>query len=113
MVYGNAKIYGNAKVFYNANVFGDAKVYDNAKVFDYAKVCGNAMINSNIFSANRSDGYTFIIFRVTDNSLRIIAGCRFFTIEEAINHWTTTRGGTKLGNESIMIVNHLVNMMNL
>jgi hypothetical protein len=36
--------------------------------------------------------------------MRIIAGCRYFTMEEAYTHWESTRGGTKLGDETIIIL---------
>jgi hypothetical protein len=42
-----------------------------------------------------------------------MAGCRYFTEEQAIAHWTETRGGTRLGDESLLIVSHLVAMAKL
>jgi len=94
-VSGNAQVYGNAMVSGNAQVFGDATVY------------GNAKITNTLLTANRSDGYTFSIFDEADGTTRITAGCRFFTIPEAIEHWTKTRSDTKLGQESISIIKHL------
>lgn len=57
----------------------------------------------------RSDGYAFSIVS-TPIGARIIAGCRYFTIDEAREHWTETRGGTQLGQESLAIVDHLERM---
>jgi hypothetical protein len=38
----------------------------------------------------------------------IHAGCRVFSsIEKAREHWRTTRGGTKLGDESLLILDQL------
>ena len=99
MVSGNAEVYGNARVSGNAQMFGDARVF------------GTIQIDSRIIAANRSDGYTFLICRDSENVIRITAGCRYFTPEEAISHWTNTRSGTKLGAESLQIVDHLVKML--
>jgi hypothetical protein len=76
-------------------------------------VLGRARVSGCVFTANRSDGYTFTIFKEMDGTLRITAGCRYFSIPEAIDHWTTTRGETKLGKESRALVGHLELMMNL
>ena len=57
-------------------------------------------------TATRTDGYTFLVAPTPDGP-RIIAGCRYFTFEEARTHWTETRGGTDLGEESLAIVDHL------
>ena len=124
-VFDNASVFGNAKVFGNASVFGSVIIDGLAEVFDYAcvfgnakagntaqiysrtRVCGNAVVTTSVLNANRSDGYTFTIFDEVYGTTRITAGCRFFTIPEAIEHWTKTRGDTKLGRESIALVKHL------
>lgn len=49
----------------------------------------------------------------SDGVVRFTAGCRYFTYDEAIAHWTKTRAGTKLGSESILLINHLKNMFDL
>ena len=85
---------GNAWVSGNASVFGDARVFGNASVFGVLLVC------------TRSDGYTFAV-SATPSGPRIMAGCRYFSFEEAEAHWTKTRGGTQLGDESLAIVRHL------
>ncbi|MGH6691902.1 MAG: hypothetical protein ACREF4_14630 [Gammaproteobacteria bacterium] len=38
------------------------------------------------------------------------AGCRRFTLSEARAHWLQTRGGTRLGNESLALIDHLEGM---
>jgi uncharacterized protein YjbI with pentapeptide repeats len=61
-------------------------------------------------AATRSDGYEFRAFVLQAGGIKIKAGCRWFTPEEARAHWTTTRGGTRLGDESLAIVEHLERM---
>jgi hypothetical protein len=53
----------------------------------------------------RSDGYFFYLIREPDR-LMIRAGCRYFTIDEGRAHWTATRGGTPLGEESLALCDH-------
>ena len=117
-VFGNAKIYGNAKIFGNAKVFGDAEVFDSAWVYGNAEVHGNAKVfgEARVFgdtrltrflSANRSDGYTFTLLPMADGSVRVSAGRRLFSFEEAREHWTRTRGGTPLGDETMLILDYL------
>jgi hypothetical protein len=60
-------------------------------------------------TATRSDNYTFLVAPTPDGP-RIIAGCRYFTFDEARAHWAETRGGTQLGNESLALVDHLERM---
>lgn len=54
----------------------------------------------------RSDGYRFVGW-VKDGVLQIRAGCRDFTITEAHQHWTKTRSGTPLGDETMRILDHI------
>jgi hypothetical protein len=64
-----------------------------------------------IQGSTRSDGYEFLLMRLTDSTEPMIrAGCRYFTVPVAIKHWNETRKGTPLGDESIAIVNHLVEL---
>jgi hypothetical protein len=53
--------------------------------------------------ATRSDGWEFFLWHCQDG-FYIKAGCRFFDIAEARQHWTATRAGTPLGDESIDIL---------
>jgi len=55
----------------------------------------------------RSDGYDFIAVPCSDHKIRVIAGCRYFTFEEAHKHWKETRGGTPLGDETMLILEYL------
>jgi hypothetical protein len=54
--------------------------------------------------ASRSDGYTFRLFDCEDGSWRVLAGCRWFTFPEAAAHWSETRKGTALGDETFDIL---------
>ena len=128
MVSGDASVFGNARVFGNASVFGNARVFGNALVSGDASVSGNALVSGDasvfgnarlfgdarvairIICATRSDGYTFVVAPDLSGAIRIIAGCRYFTIDEAREHWRRTRGGTPLGEESLAIVDHLERM---
>jgi hypothetical protein len=103
-VSGNAKVSGTALVYGTALVFGNAQVYDTAEVSGNALVYGNAQISKSFTAIVRSDGYTFIYVPCADGIKRIIAGCRYFTMEEARAHWSTTRGGTPLGDETMKIL---------
>ena len=49
--------------------------------------------------ATRADGYDFFLWN-TNCGWRVTAGCRFFTMDQACQHWERTRGGTPLGDES-------------
>ena len=105
-VSGNAWVSGNASVFGDARVFGNAGVFGDASVFGDARVFGNASVFGVLLVCTRSDGYTFAV-SATPSGPRIMAGCRYFSFEEAEAHWTKTRGGTQLGDESLAIVRHL------
>jgi hypothetical protein len=49
--------------------------------------------------ATRSDGYEFFLWHCQEG-FYIKAGCRFFSLDEARAHWTATRSGTPLGDET-------------
>jgi len=108
-VYDNARVSGNARVYGNAQVFGNARVSGNAWVSGDARVCGDAWVSGVNITAVRSDGHTFSVV-ATPFGPRIIAGCRYFTFEEARKHWIDTRKDTQLGRESLALVDHLERM---
>jgi len=66
-------------------------------------VSGNAWV-----MASRSDGYIFMLCqqRKRGTPAVIIAGCRYFTMAAARKHWAKTRGGTKLGDETMAILDY-------
>ncbi len=82
-----------------------------------ADLTGAGLARANLASADlagaylvdggqRSDGYRFVGW-IKDGALQIRAGCRNFTITEAREHWTETRGGTPLVDETMCILDHI------
>ena len=59
-----------------------------------------------VLGPQRSDGYLFYLAHDGDD-YRVIAGCRNFTFTRAREHWTKTRGGTALGDETLAILDYL------
>lgn len=133
-VYGAARIYGSAKISDNAQIHGCARVYGSAlvanmaqvydhaivygrvyvlgrawlfgsaEVCDNARVTGSARVSSLLKTVVRTDGYTFSLFPCEDGEWRLVAGCRYFTMEEAWKHWQATRADTDLGEETFDIL---------
>ena len=65
-----------------------------------------------IDGGQRSDGYRFV-GSVKDGALMISAGCRYLAIADARKHWTATRGGTALGDETQAILDHIERVANV
>ena len=69
---------------------------------------------ANLFGANlivggyRSDGFCFLLYKEPDGTVKLRAGCRYFSIKEAKAHWLATRNGTQLGRESAALIAGLV-----
>ncbi len=63
-----------------------------------------------IVGGHRSDGYRFVLIKEPSGAIMVSAGCRYFSVEIARQHWKDTRGGTQLGDESQALVDHLVAM---
>ena len=57
-----------------------------------------------IKTASRSDGHSFFLKDCGEHGYMLEAGCRWFTMTEAEKHWTETRLGTDLGNETFDIL---------
>jgi hypothetical protein len=53
--------------------------------------------------ASRSDGHRFLLLD-TKQGWRVQAGCRFFTLPQAWQHWEAARAGTDLGDETFDIL---------
>ena len=53
--------------------------------------------------AIRADGYEFFLWHCREG-FYVKAGCHFFTMAEARQHWTATRAGMPLGYESLDIL---------
>jgi pentapeptide repeat protein len=77
-----------------------------------ANLAGADLTGANLARANlidsgqRSDGYRFVGW-VKEGKLMIRAGCRNFDMQQARDHWQRTRGGTPLGNETFVILDHI------
>src|SRR5882672_3995984 len=70
----------------------------------YANLAGQWIIQGPV----RSDGYWFFLQKLTGNTEPMVkAGCRCFTRPQARTHWTETRGGTPLGDETFAILDFL------
>ena len=61
-----------------------------------------------IQGATRADGYSFLLTNLPGEGVRVKAGCRNFSIEEAERHWKKTRGYTPLGRETALIIAGMV-----
>jgi uncharacterized protein YjbI with pentapeptide repeats len=80
-----------------------------------ADLAGANLARANLAGANvidgglRSDGYRFLAVRDGETIL-VRAGCRTLSFEKAREWWSRTRGGTRLGDESLALVDHLERM---
>jgi uncharacterized protein YjbI with pentapeptide repeats len=62
----------------------------------------------------RDDGYAFMLTCFRAEGVRVKAGCRNFTVEEATAHWDETRPvGDPLGDETRMIIAHMMELARL
>ena len=57
-----------------------------------------------IAAADRMDGHTFHLFRLTDGSHKIMAGCRWLTIPEYRSHVAKEYSGTVRARETLDIL---------
>ena len=64
-------------------------------------VIGRGAVIQTLF---RTDGYCFALVPLADGGHRVTAGCCDFTPAEAREHWTTTRGGTPVGDETLALL---------
>ncbi|MDB3972839.1 hypothetical protein N9391_01010, partial [Gammaproteobacteria bacterium] len=51
----------------------------------------------------RSDGYEFYMWN-QGGIHWVKAGCRYFSLEDGIEHWAKTRGGTSLFDETMKLL---------
>ena len=62
-----------------------------------------------IQGASRSDGYSFFLQKLKDDKEPMVrAGCRYLTLPDARSHWSKTRKGQKLLDETIAIIDCMV-----
>ena len=79
-----------------AGAYLDGANLDGAKINDKTAI-------GILRRATRSDGYEFFLWHCQEGYF-IKAGCRFLDMEAARQHWTNTRQGTALGDESLDIL---------
>jgi len=62
----------------------------------------------------RTDGHFFFLMRLTgDQTPMVRAGCHWLSLPDARTHWSKTRGGTPVGDETALILDYLENVMKL
>ena len=76
----------------------DGANLDGAR-FDGAKINDEKTAIGILRRATRSDDYEFFLWHCQEGFF-IKAGCRFLDMEAARQHWTATRAGTPLGDET-------------
>ena len=64
-------------------------------------------INSLIASASRLDGYTFVAFRLSDGTVKIMAGCRWMTPDEYRAHVSAEYPNTDKATETLDIIDFI------
>jgi len=92
------------------HILGNARVHGNAWVSGSALVSGNARVSGSarVYGIMRSDGYCFIYVPCADDKWRVIAGCRYFTMDEARSHWgSPDYRDAKLATETLVILDCL------
>ena len=76
-----------------------------------ADLSGADLSGADIIDAgHRSDGYRFVGSKSEAGTIMVKAGCRFLSLPDARKHWSDTRGGTQLGNESLALCDHIERM---
>lgn len=108
-LYGNSRMYDNSRMHGNSSMHDNSCMYGNSSMYGNSRMYGNAQLHWTItetpVTVNTSDGYT-MAYNKENN--KISAGCRYFTVDEAVQHWTDTRGGTSLGEERLKCIEALL-----
>jgi NDP-sugar pyrophosphorylase family protein len=111
VIESSARVRGNAQVI-NSKVSDEAVVEDDAMVVD-SNLGGNVIarkmmvVKGPATIVRRSDGHCFLMAFDRGGTRRVSAGCRYFSGPEAWRHWTATREGTPLGEETFKILRFL------
>ena len=75
-----------------------------------ANLHGADLRGTHVYVAHRSDGYQFIAYvggAHSADEIILYSGCHIFNgLAKARAHWTKTRGGTLLGEESLALCAH-------
>jgi uncharacterized protein YjbI with pentapeptide repeats len=97
---------------YSANLYG-ANLY-GANLYGADLRGANLGEQWVIQGQTRGDGYAFFLQRLTaDTEPMVNAGCRYFTLAQAQEHWERTRAGTALLDETRAIVRAMVATMHI
>jgi hypothetical protein len=102
--------------FYGANL--DSANFHNTKL-QGAKFISARLYNTHlepqwvIQGPTRSDSYEFLLTNFIGEGVRVKAGCRNFTPKGALEFWENTRGHTPLGQETIAIIHHLLELQRI
>ena len=107
-----ASIGADARIGTRAWIGARAIIGERVNIDAGAQIGAGVTLNTSPPQSRRSDGYLFALYP-HDGALRITAGCRDFTLDDARAHWTRTRGGTPLGDESLAIIDHLTRMWDI
>lgn len=121
---GNAQLEGDitvrddVRIFGNASLKGSVCVRDECLIYGDAYIRGNQKLQYNVvikedyhYSVTRTDGYDFMYLPCSDGKMRILAGCRYFTIEEARQHWSDPQYmPERRAKESLNIIDFLYNV---
>ena len=99
----------NSSMHDNSRMSGNSSMSDNSSMSGRSVLRGTMVAKGEdiVYGIMRSDGYVFNYVICQDGIPRVGAGCRYFTMEEAREHWTKTRGGTQLGDETMIILDAL------
>jgi uncharacterized protein YjbI with pentapeptide repeats len=68
---------------------------------------GKDTLKRHIASVDRSDGYTFHAFELEDGTMKVAAGCRWFTVDEYEAHIAERYPNTSLADETLAILEFL------
>lgn len=102
---GNAEIYNHVTIYKNVKVYDNARVYDDTRIYGETRIFGDSRISgdSKVYGIKRSDGRFFNYWPDVNGVMKVQAGYRDFTMEEAEEHWKKT----PLGDETMGILKSL------
>ena len=109
----SARVYGEAQIYGLARIRGSSRVYEGAQVHGSAGIGGLAIVSDSERSGRvpitviRSDGLTFAVVKRANDATTIRAGHRYFSISDARAHCAANHADTKLGKESLVILDFL------
>lgn len=97
----------NSSMYDNSSMHDNSIMYDNSRMRGSQVLLGTQALHCEILTVKRSDGHDFAYWPDADGVWMITAGFRYFDMAKAARHWTVTRGGTPLGDETMVILEFL------